>query len=57
MIVDLLEEVKDIDLYLPVFLHSFDYETIKLWKFITKYPTSFLSNLVSLPDTLENIKT
>jgi len=32
MIVDLLKEFKELDVYLPVFLHSFDYETIKIWK-------------------------
>lgn len=39
MIIDLLDEmgVKKDDADLPIILHSFDYDTIKLWKTITDF--------------------
>ena len=42
--------------YLPIFLHTFDYQTIKEWKNTTDFPTSYLTTLESLPDSLENIR-
>ncbi len=59
MIIDLLDEmgVKKDDADLPIILHSFDYDTIKLWKTITDFQTSYLiSDFSELPDSLINIK-